>query len=75
MFCVLNLVVFVCVVRFGGGVVVLGIVVFIGLWGELVVVILFGFFGVGLMGWILLVNVGFGNFGGLFGGGVGFVLG
>ena len=56
-------------IRFGGGVLALAIAAFTGLRGELVVAIPLGFFGAGLLGWTPLANAGFGNIGGLFGGG------
>ncbi|HZX83080.1 DnaJ domain-containing protein [Bradyrhizobium symbiodeficiens] len=56
-------------VKFGGGVVALAVAAFTGLKGELVVAIPLGIFGAGLLGWTPLANAGFGNVGGLFGGG------
>src|SRR4051795_2579869 len=56
-------------IRFGGGVVALAVAAFTGLKGELVVAIPLGIFGAGLLGWTPLANAGFGNIGGLFGGG------
>jgi len=56
-------------IKFGGGVVALAVAAFTGLRGELAVAIPLGIFGAGLLGWTPLANAGFGNFGGLFGGG------
>src|SRR4051794_6170963 len=56
-------------IRFGGGVVALAVAAFTGLKGELVVAIPLGIFGAGLLGWTPMANAGFGNIGGLFGGG------
>ena len=56
-------------VKFGGGVLALAVAAFTGLRGELAVAIPLGIFGAGLLGWTPLANAGFGNFGGLFGGG------
>jgi hypothetical protein len=54
-----------------GGVVALAVAAFTGLKGELAVAIPLGIFGAGLLGWAPLANAGFGNIGGLFGGGAG----
>ncbi|MBR0716124.1 DnaJ domain-containing protein [Bradyrhizobium liaoningense] len=51
-----------------GGVVALAVAAFTGLKGELAVAIPIGIFGAGLLGWSPF-NTGFGNIGGLFGGG------
>ncbi|BAR63044.1 hypothetical protein NK6_9910 [Bradyrhizobium diazoefficiens] len=56
-------------IKFGGGVVALAVAAFTGLRGELAVAIPLGIFGAGLLGWTPLTNAGFGNIGGLFGGG------
>ncbi|EJN13708.1 DnaJ-class molecular chaperone with C-terminal Zn finger domain containing protein [Bradyrhizobium sp. YR681] len=56
-------------VKFGGGVLALAVAAFTGLRGELVVAIPLGIMGAGLLGWTPLANAGFGNIGGLFGGG------
>lgn len=56
-------------IKFGGGVVALAVAAFTGLRGELAVAIPLGIFGAGLLGWTPLANAGFGNIGGLFGGG------
>src|SRR5262249_51704972 len=55
-------------IKIGGGVVLLAVAAFTGLKGELAVAIPIGIFGAGLLGWSPF-NTGFGNFGGLFGGG------
>ena len=56
-------------IKVGGGVVALAVAAFTGLRGELAVAIPLGIFGAGLLGWTPLANAGFGNIGGLFGGG------
>src|SRR6478609_4597017 len=56
-------------IKLGGGVVALAVAAFTGLRGELAVAIPLGIFGAGLLGWTPLANAGFGNVGGLFGGG------
>lgn len=56
-------------IKLGGGVVALAVAAFTGLRGELAVAIPLGLFGAGLLGWTPLANAGFGNIGGLFGGG------
>src|SRR6516164_3128613 len=56
-------------IKFGGGVVALAVAAFTGLKGELAVAIPLGLFGAGLLGWAPLANSGFGNIGGMFGGG------
>lgn len=56
-------------IKVGGGVVALAVAAFTGLRGELAVAIPLGIFGAGLLGWAPLANAGFGNIGGLFGGG------
>ncbi|PMZ78761.1 molecular chaperone DnaJ, partial [Pseudomonas sp. FW306-2-11AD] len=50
-------------------VVALAVAAFTGLRGELAVAIPLGLVGAGLLGWTPLANAGFGNIGGLFGGG------
>jgi DnaJ-domain-containing protein 1 len=56
-------------IKVGGGVLALAVAAFTGLRGELAVAIPLGIFGAGLLGWAPLANTGFGNIGGLFGGG------
>ena len=56
-------------IRMGGGVLALAVAAFTGLKGELAVAIPLGLFGAGLLGWSPMANAGFGNIGGLFGGG------
>src|SRR5436309_13130659 len=56
-------------IKMGGGVLALAVAAFTGLKGELAVAIPLGIFGAGLLGWTPLANAGFGNIGGLFGGG------
>jgi hypothetical protein len=56
-------------IKVGGGVVALAVAAFTGLRGELAVAVPLGLFGAGLLGWAPLTNAGFGNIGGLFGGG------
>ena len=56
-------------IKIGGGVVALAVAAFTGLRGELAVAIPLGIFGAGLLGWTPLTSSGFGNIGGLFGGG------
>lgn len=56
-------------IKVGGGVVALAVAAFTGLRGELAVAIPLGIFGAGLLGWTPLANAGFGNIGGMFGGG------
>lgn len=56
-------------IKVGGGVVALAVAAFTGMKGELAVAIPLGLFGAGLLGWTPLANAGFGNIGGLFGGG------
>jgi hypothetical protein len=55
--------------KIGGGVVALAVAAFTGIRGELAVAIPIGIFGAGLLGWSPFTTTGFGNFGGLFGGG------
>ncbi len=52
-----------------GGVVALAVAAFVGLRGELAVAIPIGVFGAGLLGWSPFGQSGFGNIGGIFGGG------
>ncbi len=56
-------------IKIVGGVVALAIAAFTGLRGELAVAIPIGIFGAGLLGWSPFGTSGFGNVGGLFGGG------
>ncbi len=56
-------------VKIVGGVVALAVAAFTGLKGELAVAIPIGIFGAGLLGWSPFTTTGFGNIGGLFGGG------
>jgi DnaJ-domain-containing protein 1 len=56
-------------VKIVGGVVSLAVAAFTGLKGELAVAIPLGIFGAGLLGWSPFGPSGFGNIGGLFGGG------
>jgi hypothetical protein len=56
-------------IKIGGGVVALAVAAFTGLRGELAVAIPIGIFGAGLLGWSPFSGSGFGNIGGLFGGG------
>src|SRR6478672_868738 len=56
-------------IRIVGGVVALAVAAFTGIRGELAVAIPLGLFGAGLLGWSPFGTTGFGNFGGLFGGG------
>ncbi|MBR0831172.1 DnaJ domain-containing protein [Bradyrhizobium manausense] len=56
-------------IKIGGGVVALAVAAFTGLKGELAVAIPLGIFGAGLLGWSPFTTTGFGNIGGLFGGG------
>jgi DnaJ-domain-containing protein 1 len=55
--------------KIGGGVAALAVAAFTGLKGELAVAIPIGIFGAGLLGWSPFTTTGFGNIGGLFGGG------
>ena len=56
-------------IKIGGGVVALAVAAFTGVEGELAVAIPLGIFGAGLLGWSPFGTPGFGNIGGLFGGG------
>lgn len=56
-------------IKIVGGVVALAVAAFTGLKGELAVAIPIGIFGAGLLGWSPFSSSGFGNIGGLFGGG------
>ncbi len=56
-------------IKIVGGVVALAVAAFTGVKGELAVAIPLGIFGAGLLGWSPFGTTGFGNFGGLFGGG------
>jgi hypothetical protein len=58
-------------VKIGGGVLALAVAAFTGLKGELAVAIPLGIFGAGLLGWAPFGMPGFGQIGGLFGGGGG----
>jgi hypothetical protein len=69
MFRAANPVVLARVIKIGGGVVALAVAAFTGLKGELAVAIPLGIFGAGLLGWSPFGASGFGNIGGLFGGG------
>ena len=69
MFRAANPVVLARAIKIGGGVVALAVAAFTGLRGELAVAIPLGLFGAGLLGWSPFGTTGFGNFGGLFGGG------
>src|SRR5438309_11385710 len=69
MFRAANPVVLARAIKIVGGVVALAVAAFTGLKGELVVAIPLGIFGAGLLGWTPMANAGFGNIGGLFGGG------
>lgn len=55
--------------KIAGGIVTLAAALFTGVKGELAVAIPLGLFGAGLLGWTPLQNAGFGNLGGIFGGG------
>src|SRR5438477_7648980 len=69
MFRAANPVVLARVIKIGGGVVALAVAAFTGLRGELAVAIPLGIFGAGLLGWSPFGPSGFGNIGGIFGGG------
>jgi hypothetical protein len=69
MFRAANPVVLARVIKIGGGVIALAVAAFTGLKGELAVAIPLGIFGAGLLGWSPFGASGFGNIGGLFGGG------
>jgi hypothetical protein len=56
-------------VKVVGGVLALAVAAFTGLRGELAVAIPLGIFGAGLLGWSPFATSGFGNIGGMFGGG------
>src|SRR3982751_146139 len=56
-------------IRFGGGVVALAVAAFTGLKGALVGAIPRRICGAGRLGWTPMATAGFGNIGGLFGGG------
>ena len=56
-------------IKIGGGVVALAVAAFTGIRGELAVAIPLGIFGAGLLGWSPFGPSGFGNLGGIFGGG------
>lgn len=56
-------------VKIAGGILALAVAAFTGLRGELAVALPLGFFGAGLLGWAPFGSGGFGNIGGLFGGG------
>jgi DnaJ-domain-containing protein 1 len=57
------------VIKIVGGVLALAVAAFTGVKGELAVAIPLGIFGAGLLGWSPFGPSGFGNIGGLFGGG------
>jgi DnaJ-domain-containing protein 1 len=57
------------VIKIVGGVIALAVAAFTGVKGELAVAIPLGLFGAGLLGWSPFGTTGFGNIGGLFGGG------
>ncbi|NOJ49263.1 DnaJ domain-containing protein [Bradyrhizobium archetypum] len=69
MFRAANPVVLARVIKIVGGVVALAVAAFTGLRGELAVAIPLGIFGAGLLGWSPFGASGFGNIGGIFGGG------
>ena len=69
MFRAANPVVLARLVKIGGGTVALAVAAFTGLKGELAVAIPLGIFGAGLLGWSPFGASGFGNLGGIFGGG------
>jgi hypothetical protein len=69
MFRAANPVVLARAIKIGGGVLALAVAAFTGLRGELAVAIPLGIFGAGLLGWSPFGPTGFGNIGGLFGGG------
>jgi DnaJ-domain-containing protein 1 len=69
MFRAANPVVLARLVKIGGGIVALAVAAFTGLKGELAVAIPLGIFGAGLLGWSPFGASGFGNLGGIFGGG------
>ena len=69
MFRAANPVVLARAIKIGGGVVALAVAAFTGFKGELAVAIPLGIFGAGLLGWSPFGASGFGNIGGMFGGG------
>ena len=69
MFRAANPVVLARAIKIVGGVVALAVAAFTGLRGELAVAIPLGIFGAGLLGWSPFGPTGFGNIGGIFGGG------
>jgi hypothetical protein len=69
MFRAANPVVLARAIKIGGGVVALAVAAFTGVKGELAVAIPLGIFGAGLLGWSPFGPSGFGNIGGMFGGG------
>jgi len=69
MFRAANPVVLARAIKIAGGVAALAVAAFTGLRGELAVAIPLGIFGAGLLGWSPFGTGGFGNIGGLFGGG------
>jgi DnaJ-domain-containing protein 1 len=69
MFRAANPVVLARAIKIGGGVIALAVAAFTGLRGELAVAIPLGIFGAGLLGWSPFGASGFGNIGGMFGGG------
>jgi len=56
-------------IKLAGGVLALAVAAFTGIKGELAVAIPLGIFGAGLLGWAPFGTAGFGNIGGMFGGG------
>jgi hypothetical protein len=69
MFRAANPVVLARAIKIGGGIVALAVAAFTGVKGELAVAIPLGIFGAGLLGWSPFGVSGFGNIGGMFGGG------
>ena len=69
MFRAANPVVLARAIKIAGGVLSLAVAAYTGLRGELVVAIPLGIFGAGLLGWSPFGPSGFGNIGGMFGGG------
>src|SRR3981189_1993459 len=69
MFRAANPVILARAIKIGGGVVALAVAAFTGIKGELAVAIPLGIFGAGLLGWSPFGASGFGNLGGIFGGG------
>ena len=69
MFRAANPVVLARAIKIGGGIVALAVAAFTGIKGELAVAVPLGLFGAGLLGWSPFGVSGFGNIGGMFGGG------